>query len=94
MVRKLGEIKLPLTALSEAFVILSQYIFILDMGEVVTCSVCLAMSLCLVLGPRREVGLNHTDSCNDCLWKDVRHSRRLSTCLFSWDVLQAKCFHI
>lgn len=50
------------------------------MGEVVICPVFLAMSLCLVLGPRREVGLNnHTDSCNDRLCKDVRHSRRLSS---------------
>ena len=53
------------------------------MGEVVTCSVCLAMSLCLDLGPHRVVGLNiHTDSCNDFLCKDVRHSRRLSSRLF------------
>jgi hypothetical protein len=35
------------------------------------------------LGTRRVMGLNnYTDSCNDCLCKDVRHSRRLSTCLF------------
>jgi hypothetical protein len=71
MFRKLGEIKLPLTALSEAFSILSQYNIISDLGEVVTRSVRLAMSLYLVLGPRRVVGLNsHTDSCKHSLCKD------------------------
>jgi len=45
MVRKLGEIKWPLTALSDVFSILSEHNIIWDKGEVVTCSLCLAIPL-------------------------------------------------